>query len=305
MYLVDQLLNRDNTDNSEEGKKTKMKFIEFLKHDFSEPRWAKAARGNGAALESKHKPVMAASLYFLGGDYKSMVGVLTRNIRDIQLAVCALRLIEDPTGSDIEKKPLLKGLVEEHFVKVGEKVGDPWAVILGNLMLGKNVEAVNCCFKNYQAKLKVQERIDDSKHKTCDGWPGEFRPYLSSFHPSIILFANMMKESKLVKDELRFKNQDSDPFGLSGGGGMGLDTGILSGGFSNNNGMGMDSDLFGGDSGGGDLFGGGGGSKVVEQKAPDFEEDLHSYCAECFKFYKNVKSPWLGLIWNNFLLNKG
>ena len=56
----------------------------------------------------------------------------------------------------------------------------------------------------------------------------------------------------------------------------------------------------------GGFLGGFGSGAVKEEpvqveKSP-FEENLKEYCEKCFEHFNNVNAPWIGLAWNQYLL---
>lgn len=293
------------------------KIVTFLSHDFKQEKWSKAAYNNAFVLLGQKKYQMSASFFLQGGKFADAVDVMCSHMQDIQMAVLACKLLESPNSKSIEDKPVLKKILQTRFIDVGLKMGDPWQTCMGNMLLGNHIESVNCLYKNYDGTYKEEINIDHSiYHRVCDEWPAAFQPYLSSFHPSLLFLANLMKNKTEVKTELKNKNSQNSGggMGLGGyGGGMGL------GGYGGG-GMGLGDyglgGLTGGGGGGGSLFDPFGGfnepSKKesrdnFESESPkvEIEEDLIYYSEHCFGFYQDIEMPWIGLLWNYFMTNSG
>lgn len=155
---------------------------------------------------------MALICYLLINNIPKIKDLLTRNFKDIQLAYFFLDYLEtksptlkDSSGNYIEKeidrKPHLKDLIQTYFIKTGVEAADPWISSIGKHYLQEHIQSVNACYKNYSISIESNE-LTESDHKISETWPEEFSPYLSSFHPSLTLMANLLKTTKKVKKEV-------------------------------------------------------------------------------------------------------
>jgi len=70
------------------------KMLTFLDHDFTEPRWQKAALKNAFALLSKRRFENAVGFFLLGDRLYDAVNVCIKQLKDIQLAITICRLYE-------------------------------------------------------------------------------------------------------------------------------------------------------------------------------------------------------------------
>lgn len=116
-------------------------------------------------------------------------------MQDIQLAILCCKLQEnDP------EKPVLKKIVQEHFIESGKITNDCWLAHIGYVLLKQNVNSINCL---YDFNRENDIEYDESGRKSCNLWPGLFEPGLSSFHPSAMILAKKLRDSVKVKRELQ------------------------------------------------------------------------------------------------------
>jgi hypothetical protein len=67
-------------------------------------------------------------------------------------------------------------------------------------LLGEYVESYNCLYvETFDENLVTYE----ASKMCCETWKQDFQPELSVFHPSVIIFAEKLKDSFRVKRELQ------------------------------------------------------------------------------------------------------
>lgn len=74
--------------------KSQTKTYDFLKQNFSEPRWKNAASKNAYALLSKKNYEASAGFFLLGGFLSEAVNIIANNLQDIQLAMLCCKLVK-------------------------------------------------------------------------------------------------------------------------------------------------------------------------------------------------------------------
>ncbi|PWN37209.1 uncharacterized protein FA14DRAFT_176508 [Meira miltonrushii] len=85
------------------------KMMQFLKNDFSEPRWRTAAKKNAFALLSQRRFQMAAAFFLLGDSLQDAVNVCVRNLHDVSLAVALCRIWHvDKVGQEVLRELILQ-----------------------------------------------------------------------------------------------------------------------------------------------------------------------------------------------------
>jgi len=96
------------------------KMLSFLDHDFSEPRWQKAALKNAFALLSKRRFENAVGFFLLGDRLFDAVNVCLKQLKDVQLAITICRLYE---GDDSQ---VLKDLYINYLLPQAIDNNDRW-----------------------------------------------------------------------------------------------------------------------------------------------------------------------------------
>jgi hypothetical protein len=96
------------------------KMMNFLKNDFREERWRKAALKNAFVLLSKHRYMDAACFFLLGSSLKDAVNVLIKQVNDVQLAIAVCRVSEGDDGQ------VLKELLTKYLLSDAVSNGDRW-----------------------------------------------------------------------------------------------------------------------------------------------------------------------------------
>ena len=80
------------------------KIKKFVMRDFSIKKNRKAAHENADALMNKKKYIYAAYFYLLSDDVRSAIDMVYEKLRDINLTVCMLRLVDSKFGNDTWKQ---------------------------------------------------------------------------------------------------------------------------------------------------------------------------------------------------------
>jgi len=96
------------------------KMLSFLDHDFTEPRWQKAALKNAFALLSKRRFENAVGFFLLGDRLFDAVNVCLKQLNDVHLAITICRLYE---GDDSE---VLKDLYVNYLLPQAIDNNDRW-----------------------------------------------------------------------------------------------------------------------------------------------------------------------------------
>ncbi|KAL4435764.1 hypothetical protein ABPG74_015732 [Tetrahymena malaccensis] len=168
------------------------------KEDFlSEQQKIKQKLENNAfELQKRGQYEKCAAFYLIAGKIEDAVNIMIEKLEDIQLAILTLKLFE--TG----EKNILKQVVQQHFIDVGKQMNDVFLQNIGYYILGKYVQSVNALYElDYEEGQKTE--FAEAGKKTCMDWKAKFEPDLSSFHPSAILLAEMLKNSHKVKYQLQ------------------------------------------------------------------------------------------------------
>lgn len=105
------------------------KVSDFLKFDFSEPKYKKAAHENAFRLMGLGQFQMAATMFLLGGSLKDATNVIIQKLKDYQLALVAARLVEGEGGA------IYNGILKNHLLPFGKESGDAALISLSNWML--------------------------------------------------------------------------------------------------------------------------------------------------------------------------
>jgi hypothetical protein len=80
-------------------------------------------------------------------------------------------------------------------------MNDNWLLHIGYHLLGQHVDSVNVLYRP-SVKCDTNIQYDSFGKKQCLSWSSKFEPELSCFHPSVMLFAEKLEDSMLVKREI-------------------------------------------------------------------------------------------------------
>ena len=97
-----------------------------------------AAHENADTLMNKKKYIYAAYFYLLSDDIRSALDMVYEKMRDINLTVCMLKLVDSKYGNDSWKKYYsLEKIYKDLFINFGTVFRDPNLVTFGYLGQGK------------------------------------------------------------------------------------------------------------------------------------------------------------------------
>ena len=114
------------------------KIKKFVMRDFSIKKNRNAAHENADTLMNKKKYIYAAYFYLLSDDIRSAIDMVYEKMRDINLTVCMLRLVDSKYGNDSWKKYYsLEKIYKDLFINFGTVFRDPYLVTFGYLGQGK------------------------------------------------------------------------------------------------------------------------------------------------------------------------
>ena len=114
------------------------KIMKFVMRDFSVKKNRRAAHENADALMNKKKYIYAAYFYLLSDDIRSALDMVYEKMRDINLTVCMLKLVDSKYGNDSWKKYYsLEKIYKDLFINFGTVFRDPYLVMFGYLGQGK------------------------------------------------------------------------------------------------------------------------------------------------------------------------
>ena len=114
------------------------KIKKFVMRDFSIKKNRHAAHENADTLMNKKKYIYAAYFYLLSDDIRSAIDMVYEKMRDINLTVCMLRLVDSKYGNDSWKKYYsLEKIYKDLFINFGTVFRDPYLVTFGYLGQGK------------------------------------------------------------------------------------------------------------------------------------------------------------------------
>jgi len=114
------------------------KIMKFVMRDFKVKKNRNAAHENADALMNKKKYIYAAYFYLLSDDIRSALDMVYEKMRDINLTICMLRLVDSKYGNDSWKKYYsLEKIYKELFINFGTVFRDPYLVTFGYLGQGK------------------------------------------------------------------------------------------------------------------------------------------------------------------------
>jgi hypothetical protein len=131
LYLADkQNLILDYYDREPQNEKIK----KFVMRDFSNKKNRKIAKENADTLMNKKKYIYAAYFYLLADDIRSALDMTLEKMKDINLTICILRLVNSKYGNDYWKKFYsLDKLYQDFFINFGNVIRDPYLVTYGYL----------------------------------------------------------------------------------------------------------------------------------------------------------------------------
>ena len=114
------------------------KIMKFVMRDFKTKKNRNAAHENADALMNKKKYIYAAYFYLLADDIRSALDMVYEKMRDINLTICMLRLVDSKYGNDSWKQYYsLEKIYKELFINFGTVFRDPYLVTFGYLGQGK------------------------------------------------------------------------------------------------------------------------------------------------------------------------
>ena len=110
------------------------KIKKFVMRDFSIKKNRNAAHENADTLMNKKKYIYAAYFYLLSDDIRSAIDMVYEKMRDINLTVCMLKLVDSKYGNDSWKKYYsLEKIYKDLFINFGTVFRDPYLVTFGYL----------------------------------------------------------------------------------------------------------------------------------------------------------------------------
>ncbi|ONH67372.1 Regulator of V-ATPase in vacuolar membrane protein 1 [Cyberlindnera fabianii] len=136
------------------GNPEQSKMLNFLKNDFKEDRWRKAALKNAFVLLSKHRYMDAACFFLLGNSLKDAVNVLIRQIDDIDLAIAVCRVHEGDNG------PVLKDLLQKHLLSRAVLSGDRWTTSYIFWKLRQQSRSIQALVKSPIEAITEEEKVN-------------------------------------------------------------------------------------------------------------------------------------------------
>lgn len=96
---------------------------------------------------------------------------------------------------------MVKEIYEKTLLETGKAVGDPWMMHIAYYLLDQHIESYNCLFEE-DCNFDVPTPTSGAPI-VCPTWKAEFDPELSLFHPSILFFSTVVKESLPFKRQLQ------------------------------------------------------------------------------------------------------
>ena len=209
LYLADkQNLILDYYDREPQNEKIK----KFVMRDFSNKKNRKIAKENADTLMNKKKYIYAAYFYLLADDIRSALDMTLEKMKDINLTICILRLVNSKYGNDYWKKFYsLDKLYQDFFINFGTVIRDPYLVTYGYLGQEKIDLALEYIL-NYDNEYffnnikEISDNIEDYKSH-LDIIQSIFG--LNVFDYKILLFAKSLEKVYLLKyDESQNKTQN-------------------------------------------------------------------------------------------------
>ena len=143
------------------------KIQKFVMRDFSIKKNRNAAHENADTLMNKKKYIYAAYFYLLSDDIRSAIDMVYEKMRDINLTVCMLRLVDSKYGNETWKKYYsLEKIYKDLFINFGTVFRDPYLVTFGYLGQGKYDLALEYLLKydneySFDNNKEIFQDIDD------------------------------------------------------------------------------------------------------------------------------------------------
>ena len=143
------------------------KIMKFIMRDFKIKKNRNAAHENADTLMNKKKYIYAAYFYLLSDDIRSALDMVYEKMRDINLTVCMLRLVDSKYGNDSWKKYYsLEKIYKDLFINFGTVFRDPYLVMFGYLGQGKYDLALEYILNydneySFENNKEVFQDIDD------------------------------------------------------------------------------------------------------------------------------------------------
>jgi len=133
------------------------KMLNFLDHDFTEPRWQKAALKNAFALLSKRRFENAVGFFLLGDRLYDAVNVCLKQLNDVQLAITICRLYEG------DNSPVLNDLYINYLLPQAINNNDRWLAnhVFSFLNDGDNtLQSIFVPLESFRNKITSQSYTD-------------------------------------------------------------------------------------------------------------------------------------------------
>ena len=143
------------------------KIMKFVMRDFKIKKNRNAAHENADTLMNKKKYIYAAYFYLLSDDIRSALDMVYEKMKDINLTVCMLRLVDSKYGNDSWKKYYsLEKIYKDLFINFGTVFRDPYLVMFGYLGQGKYDLALEYILNydneySFEDKKEMFQDIDD------------------------------------------------------------------------------------------------------------------------------------------------
>ncbi|KAL3236550.1 Rav1p [Nakaseomyces bracarensis] len=102
------------------GHPEQQKMLKFMNNDFTVPRWRTAALKNAFVLISKHRYLEAACFFLLAESLKDAVGVIYKQLNDVDLAIAVCRVFEGDNG------PILGDFLTRELLTTAITDNDKW-----------------------------------------------------------------------------------------------------------------------------------------------------------------------------------
>ena len=178
------------------------KIMKFVMRDFKIKKNRNAAHENADTLMNKKKYIYAAYFYLLSDDIRSALDMVYEKMKDINLTVCMLRLVDSKYGNDSWKKYYsLEKIYKDLFINFGTVFRDPYLVMFGYLGQGKYDLALE-----YILNYDNEYSFDDNKEmfQDIDDYLSNLKILRKSFALNVfdyrmILFAKSLEKVYQIK----------------------------------------------------------------------------------------------------------
>lgn len=164
------------------GHPEQTKMLNFLKNDFREERWRKAALKNAFVLLSKHRYMDAACFFLLADSLKDAANVLVKQVKDMDLAISVCRVSEGDNG------PVLKDLLTKQMLSVAVSHGDRWTTSYIYWKLQDKARSIQALVKS-----PIETLTDDEKTNVVI--TEKSRSFLEDDPLLIVLYENLREKS--------------------------------------------------------------------------------------------------------------